>query len=67
MQTLKFSVTVTLDDDIAEALKKQKGYTQKEIEETVKREIEHCPSESGLIFGIKATFIMEHYKFEDKR
>ena len=53
MQTLKFGVTVTLDDDIAEALKKQKGYTDRHIAQIVKNELEKCHSESGLIFEIK--------------
>jgi hypothetical protein len=53
MQTLKLSVTVTLDDDIAKALKQQKGYTDRHIEQIVKNELQHCPSESGLIAEIE--------------
>ena len=53
MQTLKLEVTVTLDDDIVEAFKKQKGYTDRNIEGEVKGELESCCSESGLMFEIK--------------
>lgn len=67
METLKFEVTVTLDDGIAEALKAQKGYTDRHIAQVVKNELEGCRTESGLIFEIKAISILEHYKFEDKR
>ena len=53
MDTLKFEVTVTLDDDIAQALKNQRGYTDRHIEQVVKNELEKCRSESGLMFEIK--------------
>lgn len=54
MQTLKFEVTVTLDNEIVEALKNQKGFTDRHIVQIVKNELEHCRTESRLIFEIKA-------------
>lgn len=53
METLKFEVTVTLDNDIVEALKNQRGYTDRHIVQVVKNELEKCRTESGLIFEIK--------------
>jgi hypothetical protein len=53
MQALKLSVTITLDDDIVEAWKKQKGYTDRNIEGEVKSELQDCHSPSGLMFEIK--------------
>lgn len=53
METLKFEVTVTLDDDIVEAFKKQRGLSDEYIEWLIKHELKGCPSESGLMFEIK--------------
>lgn len=53
MKSLKYSVTVTLDDDIAEAQKSQRGLSNKDIEQIVVKELKRCPSESGLMAEIE--------------